>query len=357
MRESILKSLFRNYKKQEARIHELSYLFWECTLRCSLNCLHCGSDCRQETSIPDMPANDFLNVLKQIRKETNPFQVTVAITGGEPTLRKDLPDIGKKITGLGFRWGIVTNGLNYPGMHQELVRAGMGSITVSLDGMKNSHNWLRNHPGSFDRAIESIRLISAERRLKYDIVTCVNPHNIDELPYMYELLLSMDVKAWRFFTIAPIGRAKNNNDLLLDDSQLLRLMDFISEHRGKSSMDIKFSCEAFVGPYENQVREGFFYCRAGINIGSILADGSISACPNIDRAFVQGNIYESDFMDVWNHQFKQMRDRRWNRTEECNNCKDYKDCQGSGFHLRDKNGKLLQCHSKSIRQATSAIPR
>ena len=78
--------------------------------------------------------------------------------------------------------------------------------------------------------------------------------------------------------------------LLLDSIQMRYLMDFIKSSRQNSSVDIKFSCEAYVGAYENKVREGFFFCRAGINIGSVLADGSISACPNIDRKKNQGNI-------------------------------------------------------------------
>jgi len=37
---------------------------------------------------------------------------------------------------------------------------------------------------------------------------------------------------------------------------------------------------------------------AGINIGSILIDGSISACPNIDKTFSQGNSYKDDFYNI-----------------------------------------------------------
>ncbi|HOW32596.1 MAG TPA: radical SAM/SPASM domain-containing protein, partial [Bacteroidales bacterium] len=45
MAGSIKRSLFRSFRKSESALHELTYLFWECTTRCNLNCLHCGSDC------------------------------------------------------------------------------------------------------------------------------------------------------------------------------------------------------------------------------------------------------------------------------------------------------------------------
>ena len=64
-------SLFRLYRKSVIKKHKLNYLFWECTLRCNLNCLHCGSDCLKLSDTPDMPTKDFIKVLDDI-KEKNP---------------------------------------------------------------------------------------------------------------------------------------------------------------------------------------------------------------------------------------------------------------------------------------------
>ena len=86
---SPLKGLaFRKFRKAETLRHELNYLFWECTTRCMLNCLHCGSDCHVDSTHPDMPAEDFLRALDTIDKPAKNF--IVALTGGEPLLRKDL---------------------------------------------------------------------------------------------------------------------------------------------------------------------------------------------------------------------------------------------------------------------------
>ncbi len=162
--------------------------------------------------------------------------------------------------------------------------------------------------------------------------------------------------AWRLFTIAPIGRAKGNPELFLTDSQLKELMDFISLKRKPGSIDIKFSCEGYVGRYEYKVRDSAFFCRAGINIGSILIDGSISACPNIDRSFVQGNIYRDDFFDTWQTRFSPFRDRSWTKTGRCARCSDYTDCQGNGLHFwHGDRCNVMVCHNEQIEDQFNTV--
>lgn len=346
----MLQAFHNFFRRKETQLHELNYLFWECTQRCNLNCRHCGSDCLSASRVPDMPFDDFLSAIKPLSATMERNKVLVVITGGEPLLRKDLAECGLQLRKNGFLWGIVTNGYAYDEeMHKKLMRAGMCSITVSLDGLKETHDKFRHREGSFDRVLNAIDLISAEKHLAYDIVTCVNPTNIDQLPEMKKLLLGHNVKAWRFFTIAPIGRAANDDDLQLDGPQLRRLMDFIVGLRKEGKIDAKFSCEAYVGPYERKVRDWFYFCRAGITIGSVLIDGSISACPNIDRSFVQGNIYRDDFMDVWNNRFVEFRDRKWMKTGQCAECKVYKNCLGGAMHLHSKDsGNIMLCHYEKI---------
>ena len=101
---------FRRYRHAQAALHELTYLFWECTLRCNLNCLHCGSDCTREAAAPDMPLDDFLRVLDEIRAQYKPAKVAVVLTGGEPSLRADLESAGRAFRERGFPWGMVSNG-------------------------------------------------------------------------------------------------------------------------------------------------------------------------------------------------------------------------------------------------------
>jgi radical SAM enzyme (rSAM/lipoprotein system) len=343
-------NLFRHYRKVQTKLHNLTYFFWECTLRCNLNCLHCGSDCLANCSQPDMPLMDFLKVLDEIKTQYEPSKILIAVTGGEPLLRKDLPECGMEFKKRGFPWGMVTNGfLMTPEIYDTLVNVGLRTLTISLDGMEENHNWLRNNKESFKRAISAISYIAEKNNTIFDIVTCVNQRNINELNEIKKLLIEKKVKQWRLFTIFPKGRAKDIKEFVLKNEQLKDIMEFIKSTRIEGTIKIEFSCEGFLGKYEGDVRDGFFFCRAGINVASVLADGSISACPSLRGDYIQGSIYKDIFLDVWNNKFGIMRNREWTKSGECNNCSVYKWCEGNGLHLREESsGKLLYCHYNQL---------
>ncbi len=356
LRKKIALNLFKKYKQNETRIHNLNYILWECTLKCNLNCIHCGSDCKKDSSVKEMPAEDFLKAIDQIKEIVNPNKTMIVLTGGEALVRKDIESIGVSLYKRGFPWGIVTNGmlLTKQKLHS-LLNSGLRSITVSLDGLENSHNWLRGNKNSFKNATNAIKLLPPIEDIKYDVVTCVNRKNFNELTQIKNLLINMGISHWRLFTIFPIGRAKENTDLQLSPSEFKALFDFIKQTRKEKDIDVSYGCEGYLGNYENEVRDGFFFCRAGINIASILADGSISACPNLRSNFIQGNIYKNNFADLWQNEYKLFRDRSWTKTGECANCKSYDFCQGNGLHLRDeKTGELLFCHLKRIEEGEKA---
>lgn len=125
---------------------------------------------------------------------------------------------------------------------------------------------------------------------------------------------------------------------------LLALLDFIRATRKEGVILASFGCEGFLGNYEGEVRNHFYMCAAGITIGSVLADGSISACPSIRADYTQGNIYKDDFMDVWRNRYQPFRNRNWMRKDTCADCRYWKYCHGGGMHLRDADGKLILCH-------------
>ncbi len=332
------------------RNHPLEQLFWECTLRCNLACRHCGSDCKVEASHPDMPVGDFLRVLDNVNAHCEPHSVFVIVTGGEPLMRPDLEACGRAIHDKGFAWGMVTNGY---ALTEErlagLVASGMGSATVSLDGLQENHDWMRGRAHSFERASAAIRMLAARGDVVFDVVTCVNRRNYAELPRIKEALIGWGVKGWRLFTVFPMGRAAGDPELQLDNAEFRGLMDFIKATRREGRIHASYGCEGFLGNYEGEVRDHFYSCEAGITAASILSDGSISACASIRADYHQGNIYRGDeLMDVWERGFLPYRDREWMRSGECAGCRYFKFCQGGGMHLRDQDGRLLFCHLKRI---------
>ena len=329
--------------------HELHQLFWECTLRCNLNCRHCGSDCRMLSEKDDMPLQDFLKVLDEVKTQMDPAKVMVITTGGEPMIRRDLAECGKAISDRGFIWGMVTNGMMLtPEKLNEFVQAGLKSIAVSFDGFEEDHNWMRGNPTSFKNVLVAVEALKQHPSLTWDVITCVNQRTIQYLPKFRDYLISLGIKRWRLFTVFPFGRAANDPDLKLSNAQFVEMMEFIKQTRKEGMIRADYGCDGFLGKYEGEVRNHFFSCSAGINVASVLADGSISGCLSIRSDYHQGNIYKDSFWEVWQQQFGLYRNRKWMKTGPCAKCKMWSYCQGNGMHLRDGDGTLQICQYNMI---------
>ena len=345
LKQRVALELNRRLKAERRREHPLRQLFWECTWRCNLSCRHCGSDCKNSSTVPDMPAADFIRVIDSLFPHVNPHKVNIVITGGEPLMRDDIEAVGRQLYEREFPWGIVTNGLVLtPQRFESLRRAGIHNITISLDGTEDTHNWMRCHPRSFERAYAAIRMVAKAEDLNFDVVTCVNQRSLPRLSEIKELLIAAGVKRWRLFTIFPSGRAAQYPEFELTREQTDTLMRFIADTRKEGRIHASFCCEGFMAGYEGEVRDYFFDCQAGVSVASVLLDGSIGACPSIRADYTQGNIYNDDFWDVWQNRFGQYRDRIWMKRGECADCSFWRYCEGNGMHLRDAEGNLMHCH-------------
>ncbi len=345
LKQRLALELNRQVLKEAEQTHPLRQLFWECTLRCNMHCRHCGSDCRVSSLQPDMPFEDFRKVLQELKQHYDSHKIMIVITGGEPLMRKDLEKCGRAIYDMEFPWGIVTNGRAMTRQRfDSLLKAGLHSATISLDGFEEDHNWMRGVSDGFKNASEAIKMFTAEPSVNFDVVTCVNARNYPKLEEFKEYLISLGLKSWRIFTVFPVGRAAQEPELQLNKEQHRGLMDFIVKTRKEGRIHLNFACEGFLGEYEGKVRDHLYACHAGLTIASVLADGSISACASIRSNYHQGNIYRDSFVDVWENQFAPYRDRSWTRHDACERCKYFRYCQGGGMHLRDDEGNLILCH-------------
>ena len=339
LKKKLALELWRQKEKLIREEHPLKQLFWECTLRCDLKCRHCGSDCKMKSESNDMPKKDFLRVLDGIAAKTDPHKVFVVVSGGEPLMRRDLEECGRAIYEKGFPWGMVTNALHLtPQRWQGLLRAGIHSMAISLDGLESDHNWMRGNDQSFQMVSQAIDMLVATEGFVFDIVTCVNRRNYPKLDEIKEFLISKGVKRWRLFTVFPVGRAALDPDMRLTDEEFRGVFDYLKRVRQEGRIRADYGCEGFLGNYEGEVRSRLFSCQAGVTVGSVMADGSIAACASIRADYNQGNIYEDDFMEVWENRYHPYRNREWMKKDECAKCK------GNGMHLRDGKGKLLLCH-------------
>ena len=341
LKERFRRSLFGLYRRSETKIHQLKSVLWECTLRCNLNCGHCGSDCKASSGMPDADEKLFYSALEDIRKSQDPSKVMVGITGGEPIMRNDLANIISEVRSMGFPVGIVSNGFALtPRKFVELVNSGLNSLTISLDGLEKEHNSLRKHPKSFANAMlairnaaEFVRQSMGRTPFDFDVVTCVHPGNIGTLHGIRDVLFLAGVRNWRLFGIFPSGRAEDGG-FQLSKEQYYSMLDFISWERDKGEMNISYSCEGWLGDYEMRARGSYYFCRAGITNAGIFADGSVGGCISVrSRDFIAGNLHDKPFMKIWNEDFGVFRDRSWTKIGRCAGCSEYRHCLGNGLHL------------------------
>ena len=230
---------------------------------------------------------------------------------------------------------------------------GLSAITLSVDGTESSHRYLRRHKESWNRVLSALDLLGHSSVPFADVVTCVWPDNLKTLSQTADLLISKGMKRWRIFRIFPKGAAAEKPELMLTFEQSRELINWIAEHRPgylKRGLDMQFSCEGYV-PFEldRKIRQEPFFCRAGISIGAILADGSVTGCNNNGPDFHQGSILNDSFRSIWENRFDEYRCDSWKKTGVCSSCKDWNACRGGSIHLREKgNPNPLFCYQCEI---------
>ena len=329
--------------KAEVRArHRLRYLFWESTLRCNLACRHCGSDClRDDTSAARELSSDIVcRELSAIARHDDPAGATFAIIGGEPLIRRDIEEVGAHAASLGFAWGITTNAMLLDDQRlASLKAAGLTTISVSLDGLATQHDSLRQRPGGFERVTAAIRRLVAEPFWQhFDVICCVSTLNIDHLEPFTDYLAALSVPRVRFTPVFSRGRAGANSELMLSGEQLRQMLAFIADLRvARRDIDVTLSEEGYWGPnWECRVREGLHYCGSGIGIGTILHDGGVTGCPSVSRRFIEGNIREAPFPEIWERRFSRFREgRQALAAPACGKCPHWELCEGGGCHLFD----------------------
>jgi len=331
-------------KEERTKLYEkpiLNNLFLELTSRCNARCEHCGSRCDGNTQGEEVSTEDLKRTLKDIAEHYDPNNVFLNVTGGEPLMRKDFFEIMKYASDLGYFWGMTSNGmLITKSMVKKLEEAHMSTVSISIDGLRETHESFRKVPNCFDNILAGIRMMQESKVIKVvQVTTVVNKKNINELEEIYQLLLDNGVQYWRVVNCDPIGRANDNSEILLDLDQYKIIFDFILEKQKEGKMkDVSYGCSHFVGvDLEEEIRADYFFCMAGLTVGSILSNGDIFVCPNVPRRpeLIQGNIKTDNFVEVWENRYKAFRHEKRTSNETCLKCPHWDYCGGDSFHTWD----------------------
>ena len=336
-----------SYTKTLYEKPDLRHLFLEMTLQCNEHCFHCGSSCTSAKS-PEIPAEEYSRVLREIREDFDISRVMLCVTGGEPLLRKDFFEIMSCAKDLGFRWGMTSNAtLITKECAHRLAQCGMRTVSVSIDGLRDTHDALRGMKGGYDRAMAGIRNLIDENAFQaIQVTTVINHQNINELDALFEIMDGLEIDSWRIINLEPIGRALKRPELMLTKEDYVRMFAYIRAMREKG-WPVQYGCSHWLGlEYEGEVRDWYWQCNAGVHTASIMADGSIGACLDIERRpeLIQGSICRDRFSDVWKNRFEIFRQDLSEKNETCRQCSQRKYCRGDAYHSWDyEKGKPLIC--------------
>lgn len=325
----------RKYREELKDKPRLRQLFLELTLRCNERCLHCGSSCGEVKS-DELTLEQYKKFLNKFKEDFGIYDKMICITGGEPLLRKDFFEIVGYIKELGFNWGMTSNAtLITPEIANRLYEAGMSTISVSIDGLRDTHDAFRRTPGGYDKAMQGIQnLINVGKFKHVQVTTVVTHQNISELDELFKIFDKIDINSWRVINIEPMGRAKEHPELLLTAEDYKYMIEFIRNKRINGE-PVEYGCSHYLGlEYEHEIRDWYFMCSAGYYVASIATNGDILACLDIERRpeLVQGNILKDDFKDIWFNKFKPFRTDLSDKCSKCKNCEEKDRCHGDSYH-------------------------
>ena len=327
-----------DYTRTLYRAPELRKIFFELTLQCNERCFHCGSSCTAARG-DELSREEWLNLIDQVKADFGTARIQLCITGGEPLLNRDFFDIMGYAHAQGFRWGMTSNAtLITPEVARRLAEVGMGTISVSIDGLRETHDRLRGLVGGYDRAMAGIQnLLDVGTFHAVQVTTVVNHANINELDELFALMDGLDIDSWRVINLEPIGRALLHPHLMLTRDDYVQLFDFIREKRA-AGYPLEYGCSHYLGlAYEAEVREWYWLCNAGVYTASVMANGDIGACLDIERRpeTIQGNIRTSRLRDVWESRFELFRRDLSDSCETCRSCEHARFCRGDAHHSWD----------------------
>ncbi len=327
-----------DYTAQLYQHPRLRHLFLELTLQCNEHCFHCGSNCTSEKG-EELSLEEYQRILREVKEDFDIRQIQLCITGGEPLLRRDFFQIMSYAHELGYRWGMTSNAtLIDQNVAHRLAECGMGTVSVSIDGLEETHDRLRGMKGGYRRAMRGIQCLIDEQAFRnVQVTTVINHQNIDELDALFAVMDQIDIDSWRVIHLEPIGRALERPELMCTKEDYIRLFDFIREKR-KQGYPLEFGCSHYLGlEYEAEVRDWYWLCNAGVYTASIMSNGDIGACLDIERRpeTIQGNIRTDRFKDIWENRFELFRHDLSDLNGECRSCAHQRFCRGDAHHSWD----------------------
>jgi len=303
---------------------------WETTLRCNMNCIHCGSSAGQ-ARVKELTTKECIKLIDGLKDiGTN----LITMMGGEPFLREDWNILATHIKDVGMELTIISNGflINEKTISQ-LKKLDPYTVAISIDGSKpQTHDRIRRVNGSLEKCKKSINML-LDKNINTSVVTTVHKQNFKELPEIRDYLIGKGV-AWQIQMATPIGRFPR--ELILSKEDFYSVALFIASIKKEYSTKELAVLGAHNFGYHSKILPNVMLfpwtgCQAGISTMGITSDGHIKGCMSLPDSFVQGDTRKKSIKDIWNAPNFADYNRKFTKEDlngQCKNCKHGKQCKG-----------------------------
>ena|SRR5665648_345444 len=329
---------------------------WNMGRRCNLNCVHCYAQSKDIEYKDELTTEQGKALIDDLAEFGAPV---ILFSGGEPTMRKDMPELARYAKSKGMRAVISTNGtLIDEEMAKVLKDIELSYVGISLDGMRETNDKFRGMKGAFDKALAGMRNCKREG-IKVGLRFTINKQNAKDIPAIFDLLEEEGIPRVCFYHLVYAGRGTKliEDDLSHEESRAV--LDLIMD-RTKALHDKGFPIEVLTvdnhcdGPYvyfrllkEDPVRAAEVYellmmnqgNSTGIGIGCVSWDGSVHA-DQFWRHHSFGNVKERKFSEIWMDTSDELMAGLKNRkplikanADRCAKCKWLEICNGN-FRVR-----------------------
>ncbi len=295
------------------------------TFKCQNNCVHCYAGGPHETA--ELSTAQWKEIIDRVHK-IGVFIVT--FTGGEPTLREDLPELLLYAQNSGIVTGLITNGrrLKDKSYVERLEKAGLDFVQVTLESHKaNIHDLMTATKGSWKETVAGIKNV-VPTHIYATTNTTLSKYNAAEFLDTMDFLKELGVAAFGCNSLIYSGKASAiGKEFALPLDTLNELLPKIRDKA--SQLGLKF---LWYTPTQ--------YCRfdpvkLGLGVKSCTA-ANINMCvgPNGDvypcQSYFEslGNILKDDWQKIWKSQLA-MRIRNREYVEpKCKDCPQLQICGG-----------------------------
>ncbi|MDL2329737.1 12,18-didecarboxysiroheme deacetylase [Desulfosarcina sp. OttesenSCG-928-A07] len=326
---------------------------WNVTRRCNLNCIHCYAHATPEAVADELSTAEGKALIADLAAFGAPVML---FSGGEPLVRKDLPELAAHAVEKGMRAVISTNGtLITPDMARTLKSIGLSYVGISLDGMEAINDEFRGVPGAYAKALSGIRNCQ-DAGIKVGLRFTINRFNADEIPAIFDLLETMDIPRVCFYHLVYAGRGSDmvKADLSLEDTR--KAVDLIIDrtrdlHERGLPKEVLTVDNHADGPYLYlrlcketpdradkvlellQMNEGN---SSGRGIGCVSWNGDVHA-DQFWRHHSFGNVRNRPFSQIWTDPddalLLQLKDKKQYVKGRCATCR-WLDVCGGNFRVR-----------------------